>query len=101
MSLQNDTIANNKPTSVGDHPTKTARQIAAEQIRRNSPILVGVVPCLEIVFPDPKTRPGKRTFLEWKSRKYFPSVKIGKRVFLDPIEVRKALDKRFTIEAID
>ena len=65
------------------------------------PTLVGIHTCLEIVFPDPATRPGKRTFLEWKAKKYFPSVKIGKRVFLDPVQVRKALDRTFTIEAID
>lgn len=74
-------------------------QLPAPQ--QHEPTLVGIQTCLEIVFPDPATRPGKRTFLEWKSRQYFPSVKIGKRVFLDPVQVRKALDKRFTIEAID
>jgi hypothetical protein len=68
---------------------------------KTEPTLVGIQTCLETVFPDPETRPGKRTFLEWKSRKYFPSLKIGKRVFLDPVQVRKALDKRFTIQAID
>lgn len=65
------------------------------------PTLVGIQTCLETVFPDPATRPGKRTFLDWKAKKYFPSIKIGKRVFLDPVQVRRALDKRFTIEAID
>lgn len=65
------------------------------------PTLVGIKTCLQIVFPDESTRPGIRTFNEWKNRGYFPSVKIGKRVFLDPVVVRKALDKRFTIQAID
>jgi hypothetical protein len=65
------------------------------------PTLVGINTCLELVFPDEETRPGKRTFAEWKRRGYYPSVKIGKRVFLDPVQVRKALDKRFTIHAID
>ena len=65
------------------------------------PTLVGIKTCLETVFPDASTRPGIRTFNEWKNRGYFPSVKIGKRVFLDPVVVRKALDRRFTIEAID
>lgn len=63
--------------------------------------LIGMIPCLHEVFPDEATRPGERTFHEWKKRGYFPHVKIGKRVFVDPVEVRKALDKRFTIEAID
>jgi hypothetical protein len=65
------------------------------------PTLVGIKTCLFTVFPDVDTRPGLRTFNDWKSKGYFPSVKIGKRVFLDPVAVRKALDKRFTIEAID
>lgn len=65
------------------------------------PTLVGIKTCLQIVFPDESTRPGIRTFNEWKNRGYFPSVKIGRRVFLDPMIVRKALEKRFTIEAID
>lgn len=68
---------------------------------KQEPTLVGIKTCLETVFPDPTTRPGFRTFNEWKNRGYFPSVKIGKRVFLDPVIVRKALDNRFTIEATD
>lgn len=67
----------------------------------NEPILIGIKPCLNAVFPDEATRPGIRTFNEWRARGYYPYVKIGKRVFLDPVVVRKALDKRFTIEAID
>jgi hypothetical protein len=66
----------------------------------NEPILVGITTCLRIVFPDAETRPSLRSFNEWKQRGYFPSVKIGKRVFLDPSQVRKALERRFTIEAI-
>lgn len=65
------------------------------------PTLVGISTALAIVFKDEATRPSLRTFNDWKSKKYFPSVKIGKRVFLDPVQVRKALDKRFTIQAID
>jgi hypothetical protein len=68
--------------------------------KRQEPTLVGIITALETVFPDEATRPSLRCFNEWKARKYFPSVKIGKRVFLDPVQVRKALDKRFTIHAI-
>ena len=84
MSTQHDTTPKQTKTATATEPT-----------------LVGIRTCLEIVFPDIATRPGLRTFLDWKAKKYFPSVKIGKRVFLDPVQVRKALDKRFTIEAID
>lgn len=67
----------------------------------SEPQLLGIKPCLEIVFPDENTRPSLRTFNDWKAKRYFPSVKIGKRVFADPQQVRKALDKRFTIEEIN
>ncbi|MGJ8723664.1 MAG: hypothetical protein ACSHYB_03825 [Roseibacillus sp.] len=68
---------------------------------KQEPTLVGIRTGLELVFPDEATRPGIRTFNEWRARGFYPYVKIGKRVFLDPIQVRKALDKRFTIQAID
>ncbi|MEJ6578926.1 MAG: hypothetical protein QNL68_03920 [Akkermansiaceae bacterium] len=68
---------------------------------KQEPTLVGIQTCLKTVFPDEATRPGVRTFNEWRARGYYPYHKIGKLVFLDPIQVRKALDKRFTIEAID
>lgn len=70
-------------------------------VKHDGPILVGTKTCLEIIFPDPKTRPSFRTFNEWKSRRYFPSIKIGKRVFLDPDSVRKSLSSRFTIQGLD
>lgn len=68
---------------------------------KQEPTLVGIQTALATVFPDEETRPSLRAFNEWKARKYFPSIKIGKRVFLDPVLVRKALEKRFTIHAIE
>lgn len=65
----------------------------------NEPQLVGIKTGLALVFPDPETRPSLRAFNEWKNKGYFPSVKIGKRVFVDPAQVRLALDARFTINA--
>jgi len=66
------------------------------------PTLVGINTGLKIVFPNHETEgPAIRTFNEWRARGYYPHVKIGKRVFLDPVQVRKALDKRFTIQAIE
>ena len=67
---------------------------------KQEPTLVGMKTGLAMVFSDEATRPSFRSFSEWKKRGYFPHVKIGKRVFVDPLAVRKALDKRFTIEAI-
>jgi hypothetical protein len=69
--------------------------------QKQEPALVGILTCLKIVFPDEATRPGVRTFNEWRAKRYYPYHKIGKMVYLDPVIVRKALDKRFIIQAID
>lgn len=77
----------------------TLDNVTATAERNNEPQLVGLKTGLEIVFPDPETRPSFRAFSEWKKRGYFPSLKIGKRVFVDPAQVRLALESRFTINA--
>ncbi|MCF7675523.1 MAG: hypothetical protein K9M97_09270 [Akkermansiaceae bacterium] len=61
--------------------------------------LVGIDRCRRTVFPDEETAPSIRCFSEWMARGYFPKVKVGRRVFLDPFEVRTALERRFTINA--
>ncbi len=33
--------------------------------------------------------------MSWQAKGYFPIVKIGRRVFADPDEVRRALERRF------
>jgi hypothetical protein len=63
--------------------------------------LVGLRACRDAVFMDDPSKPSFRTFCEWKARRYFPVVKVGRRVFASPDKVRTALEKRFTIEAID
>lgn len=67
----------------------------------NEPALYGIKTTMEIIFPDEKSRPSLRAFNEWKNRGYFPQLRVGRRVFLDPVQVRKSLEKRFTIHAID
>lgn len=61
--------------------------------------LVGTERCIELLFPDEASRPGKRTFLEWKARGYFRYRKIGRRIFFDPAEVAADLARRFRVEA--
>ncbi len=63
--------------------------------------LVGVEACLKTVFPDEQSAPALRTFKGWMAARYFPVHKIGRRVFLDPAEVRAALSRRFKINAVD
>jgi hypothetical protein len=64
------------------------------------PQLLGVESCLKTVFPD-ESAPALRTFKSWMYARYFPVHKIGRRVFLDPEEVRAALSRRFKINAVD
>lgn len=59
--------------------------------------LVGLERCIEIVFPDPKGRPAKRSFQNWQARGMIPYRKVGRRVFFDPDEVRQAIDQQFKI----
>ncbi|MCX6878701.1 MAG: hypothetical protein NTW21_33545 [Verrucomicrobia bacterium] len=65
-----------------------------------STTLVGLEEGRKSVFGTSPEAPSKRTFAEWKARGFFPFVKIGKRVFVDPSEVRRALDRRFKINAV-
>lgn len=65
------------------------------------PTLVGIETCIEMIWGESEARPSIRTFNAWKALGYFPSVKIGRRVFLNVEQVKKALEKRFTINAID
>lgn len=63
------------------------------------PTLVGLEAGREIIFGTGPEAPSKRSFAEWKARGYFPWVKVGKRVFINTEEVRRALERRFRISA--
>ena len=63
------------------------------------PTFLGIKPALEAVFPDANTRPSIRAWNEWRAKGYYPYVKIGRRVFINPDDARRALEARFTIEA--
>lgn len=67
--------------------------------RRDDSQLVGMEACLKILFPDPASRPSFRLFNDWKAKGYLPYFKIGRRVFMDPEQVRKALDKKFMVNS--
>lgn len=64
------------------------------------PALVGIQSALEIVFPDAAARPSIRLWNEWRAKGFYSYIKIGKRVYIDPVYARKEIEKRFTIEAI-
>ncbi len=77
------------------------KQTASVSSNSDDPILVGQDKCRELIFPCPEDRPCHRTFTQWRIDGFFPSVKIGRRIYLDPLVVRKALTKRFTIQPVD
>jgi hypothetical protein len=66
-----------------------------------SPAYCGLEECRKLVFGTGPEAPSKRSFLEWKARGYYPFIKVGKRVFADPTEVRAALERRFKVNAIE
>jgi hypothetical protein len=61
--------------------------------------LLGAETCLRVLFPDETTRPCVRYFRELQRKRLVPFKKIGRRVFFDPVEVRRALDRQFTVHA--
>jgi hypothetical protein len=66
-----------------------------------SPAFVGLEECRITIFGTGREAPSKRLFAEWKARGYFPFIKVGKRVFADPAEVSRALNRRFKINSVD
>lgn len=59
--------------------------------------LVGVETCLRLVFPDEATRPCLRYFRELQRKRLVPFKKIRRLTFFDPVEVRRALDRQFSV----
>jgi hypothetical protein len=49
--------------------------------------------------PDPDSRPSLRTIRRWQDMRLIPFLKIGGAVYFDPVQVRRALDARFTVRA--
>ena len=64
------------------------------------PSLVRAERCLEIVFPDELSRPTLRWFWEQKINRRIPYRKIGRLIFFDPAEVRRAIDELYKIDAV-
>ena len=58
--------------------------------------LVSAPRLLEVIFEQPG-RPSLRWLREQQSRRAIPFIKIGRRVFFDPNQVREALSVKFTV----
>jgi hypothetical protein len=75
------------------------RQICMRSISYKEPVdLVTAQVCLEEPFPDERARPSLRWFLGLKAAGMVPFRKIGRLVFYDVTEVRRALDRKFKVE---
>lgn len=55
--------------------------------------LVGEKALMEIIWPDSCSRPSVRWFQSLKADGVIPFVRIGRRVFYDPVEVRLAFNR--------
>lgn len=64
-----------------------------------SPTLVGLDAARIAIFGNGPDAPSKRSWASWRSRGYFPVVKVGKRVFVDAAEAKRAIERRFKINA--
>jgi len=53
---------------------------------------------LSSLWPDKTSRPSLRWLREQQTRKTLPYIKIGRRVFFDPLQVRRAMEKNFGVE---
>ena len=61
--------------------------------------LLGIEETRIAIFGTGKEAISKRQFAEWKSRGYYPFLRVGKRIFCDVEEVKRALSRRFKINA--
>jgi hypothetical protein len=78
-----------------EKPTTLHANASANQ----PPGLVDALGLAEALCPDPRSRPGLRTIRRWQKMRLVPFLKIGGRVLFDPLQVRRALDARFTVNA--
>ncbi len=53
---------------------------------------------LKALFPDEACRPSLRWLRDQQERKAFPFVKLGRLVFFDPDQVRRAIAEKMTVQ---
>lgn len=89
------------PTHTTSHITNA--QIVALMDNKStitSSRLLGIEETRIAIFGTGKEAISKRQFAEWKARGFFPFYRIGgKRIFCDPEEVKRALSRRFKVNA--
>lgn len=62
-------------------------------------MLVNAARMLELVFPDPASRPSLRWVRKHRVKRTIPFIKVGSLIWFDPDQVRTALQRGFTVEA--
>lgn len=73
-----------------------------EPFQRKEPIRSGLTDAhglLLALWPEAESRPSLRWLREQQARRTVPYIKIGRRVFFDPLQVRRAIEKNFSVEA--
>ena len=55
--------------------------------------------CIEKIWPHEDSRMCERSFKKLQADGCIPYVKIGRRIYFDPEEVRQAINKQFKVEA--
>ena len=53
---------------------------------------------LKEIWPDEQSRPSLRWLRSQTAKRTIPYLKIGHRVFFNPVKVKRALDLRFTVD---
>lgn len=53
---------------------------------------------LKHIWPNAESRPSLRWLRSQQAKRTLPYVKFGRLVFFDPVKVRRALDKRFSVD---
>lgn len=79
------------------------RGMAKPQQKTNEQIpnrLVGAEALLREVWRDKESRPSLRWLRGMQAKRLVPYRKMGRRVYFDPEEVRRAIDAQFKVESL-
>lgn len=63
-----------------------------------APGLLSAADLLIELWPNPNSRPSLRWLREQTARRMLPYIKMGHKVFFNPIKVRQALEKNFSVQ---
>ena len=105
MNTNAEKEAANAPTLAAPETVTTSKEATTDSVGQRSSRVkfvdygngyVGAEQCLAAIFPDPASRPSLRTFKTWQASGVLPYLKLRKMVRFNPVEVRLALEKKFS-----